>query len=80
LEKNLSKAVEMASKQRQVADDFSATFPQETIRAWSRMVKKWEADPSYPNPYISKERGTAVVVKIFSKTSDKCTNLLLPGD
>jgi len=22
----------------------------------------------------------AVVVKIFSKTSDKCTNLLLPGD
>lgn len=57
LGKNLSKAVEMASKQRQVADDFSATFPQETIRAWSRMIKQWEADPSYPNPYISKERG-----------------------
>ena len=57
LEKNLSKAVEMKSKQRQVADDFTTTFPQETIQAWSRMIKNWEADASYPNPYISKERG-----------------------
>jgi len=57
LEKNLSKAVEMALKQRQVANDFTATFSKETTQAWSRMVKNWEADASYPNPYMSKERG-----------------------
>ena len=58
LEKNLSKAVEMALKQRQVANNFTATFTRQTVQAWSRMVKEWEADPSYPNPYISKEQGT----------------------
>ena len=48
----------MASKQRQVTNDFTATFTRQTVQAWSRMVKEWEADPSYPNPYISKEQGT----------------------
>ena len=48
----------MASLQRQAANDFTATFPRDTVQAWSRMVKKWETDSSYPNPYVSKERGT----------------------
>ena len=57
LEKNLLKAVEMASKQRQVANDFTATFPPKTVQNWRCMVKEWEADPSYPNPYVLKEQG-----------------------
>lgn len=56
LQKNLLKAAEMSSKQRQVADDFTATFPHETIKSWSRMVNEWEADPSKPNPYVSEEK------------------------
>jgi len=47
----------MALGQRRVANDFTATFPRETVQAWSRMVKEWEADPSRPNPYVSKEQG-----------------------
>jgi hypothetical protein len=57
LEKGLLKADEMASKQRQAANDFSATFPKKIVRGWARMVKQWEANPSYPNPYVSKEHG-----------------------
>ena len=58
LEKNLSKAVEMALSQCQVANDFTATFPHKTVQTWGHMVKEWETNPSYPNPYISKEQGT----------------------
>ena len=47
----------MSSKQRQVADDFTATFPRETIQAWGLMVEEWEADPSKPNPYVLTEKG-----------------------
>jgi len=57
LETNLVKATEMASKQRKAADDFTATFPPDVIQQWRRMVREWEADPSRPNPYVSKDRG-----------------------
>ena len=46
----------MESRQRQAADDFTATFPRETTQKWTQMVKEWEANPSYPNPYVSEER------------------------
>ena len=55
---NLTKAAEMALKQRQAANEFSGTFPHETVQSWTKMVKDWENDHSRPNPYISKERGT----------------------
>jgi len=57
LETNLIKAMDMASKQRKAADDFTATFPPDTVQQWKRMVREWEADSSRPNPYISKDRG-----------------------
>lgn len=56
LETNLVKAVEMESIQRKAADDFTATFPPDTIRGWRRMVREWESDSSRPNPYISNDR------------------------
>ena len=52
----------MELKQRQAANEFTATFPHETIQAWRRMVKEWEADTSCPNPYVSKEQCTPPMV------------------
>ena len=49
----------MASIQRKAADDFTATFPYDTIVEWKRMVRDWEADPSCPNLYVSNDRGMA---------------------
>ncbi|KAF9780601.1 hypothetical protein BJ322DRAFT_1112591 [Thelephora terrestris] len=60
LEKNLAKAADTASRQCQVADNFTATFPREAIQDWTCMVREWEADPSYPNPYISRENASKV--------------------
>ena len=57
LDTNLIKAKEMASIQQKAADDFTTTFPQDTIFEWKRMVQEWEADPSRPNPYVSNVRG-----------------------
>jgi hypothetical protein len=57
LEKNILKANEMALEQRQAASNFSATFPDKTVKGWTRMVEEWEANPSYPNPYVLKELG-----------------------
>ena len=56
-ETNLIKAVEMASRQSKVADDFTATFPRNTVQQWRQMVEKWQANPLCPNPYVSNERG-----------------------
>ena len=64
----------MAWKQRQAAEDFTTTFPLETTQSWARMVKKWETNPSYPNPYISKEHG-----KCFLTSYDKCLNSFSPA-
>jgi hypothetical protein len=57
---NLVKAVEMASRQRKVANDFSTTFPRSTMQKWRQMVEEWQANPSRPNPYVSNERGTSL--------------------
>jgi hypothetical protein len=51
------KAVETASRQRQVAEDFTATFPYKTVQEWRQMVKEWQANSLRPNPYASNERG-----------------------
>ena len=55
LETNLTKALEMASIQRKVADDFSNTFPKEVIQQWEQMVMKWNENSLQPNPYVSSE-------------------------
>jgi hypothetical protein len=47
----------MASKQRKAANEFTETFPPDTVQQWRRMVRDWEVDSSLPNPYVSKDRG-----------------------
>jgi hypothetical protein len=51
------KAAEAKSRQRKVADDFTTTFPCETVQEWKDMVSKWQMDSSKPNPYVSNEQG-----------------------
>jgi hypothetical protein len=57
LETSLIKALEMLSKQHKTVDDFTAMFPPDTIQQWKCMVKEWEANSSWPNPYVSKDHG-----------------------
>ena len=59
----------MASIQRKVAIDFTATFPVDTVQQWRRMVREWEEDSSRPNPYVSRERG-----KLFYLISSTVTH------
>ena len=60
-ETNLVKVVELESKQRKVADNFTATFPDKTVKQWRRMLEKWEEDPLCPNPYVLSEQGALLV-------------------
>lgn len=51
----------MASKQQKVAEDFTTTFPNKTVKQWRKMLEKWEEDPLCPNPYISNEQGALLI-------------------
>ena len=46
--------------QRKAADDFTVTFPHETVQRWRKMVEEWQANHSRPNPYVSNEQGTSL--------------------
>jgi hypothetical protein len=61
----------MASKQRKAADEFTETFPPDTVQQWRRMVREWEANSSRPNPYVSKDRGRLFCC-IPSPTAHSC--------
>jgi hypothetical protein len=41
----------MQKKHRAIFEQFSTTFSPETLRQWTEMVEKWEADPKVFNPY-----------------------------
>ena len=62
----------MASIQRKAANDFTATFPPETVGKWQRMVQEWEANSSHPNPYVSNDHG-----KFFRLTLIIMTHIIL---
>ena len=46
----------MSAKHMEIFEKFSATFPQETVSRWVRMVERWESDPKAPNPYQESEQ------------------------
>ena len=60
--KNLREAVKMAERCESVCGDFEKNLPQETIHEWKVMKRRWEIDPSQPDPYQITERGEAVVL------------------
>lgn len=49
--KQMKKAVDMRTKQRDAFDKFNATFTEETVEKWDKMVSAWDADIKAPNPY-----------------------------
>lgn len=57
LHDGLENASEMYVVHQQLFDEFSATFPPETVAAWEQMVIDWEADMTKPNPYEEPAKG-----------------------
>jgi hypothetical protein len=41
----------MRNKHRAIFEQFSATFPVQTVRRWEQMVSEWKVDKSSCNPY-----------------------------
>jgi hypothetical protein len=41
----------MRDKQRLIFQQFSSTFPPQTVKEWEAMVLEWRNDRSKPNPY-----------------------------
>ncbi|KAI0644979.1 hypothetical protein C8Q79DRAFT_1001590 [Trametes meyenii] len=51
-QKDLMKARRMAEKQRGLFNEFSATFSQDTVKEWTRLVELWCANPTaVPDPF-----------------------------
>lgn len=45
------KAITMHNKHQTIFTQFSATFPESTVKEWEDKVAAWDADPSQPNLY-----------------------------
>jgi hypothetical protein len=42
----------MDKKHAQLFEQFSATFHQNTIASWEKLISAWKKDRSQPNPYL----------------------------
>ncbi|KAI0323170.1 hypothetical protein GY45DRAFT_1341622, partial [Cubamyces sp. BRFM 1775] len=59
LAKSLRQATQMAVKQRQIFNEFSATFPTDIVREWERVILLWNINPGRgPDPYEEPETTT----------------------
>lgn len=47
----------MSQRQQKNHDEFTATFPTDTILKWQKMVEDWNANRKAPNPYIEPVAG-----------------------
>jgi hypothetical protein len=47
----LKKAIKMHAKHRELFNKFNATFPEDVVMKWEKMVKEWNVDSNKPNPY-----------------------------
>lgn len=47
----------MRDKHRNIFRQFSATFREDTVQKWQKMVKEWNDDHSQPNPYAEPQCG-----------------------
>lgn len=41
----------MREKHRSIFEQFSSTFPPQTVQKWENMISEWKIDKSKPNPY-----------------------------
>lgn len=51
----------MAKRCEDICQDFEEHRSAKTIHEWKMMKRKWEIDPSQPDPYVLPERGKTVV-------------------
>jgi hypothetical protein len=49
---HLKEALEMCKKHQQLFEQFTATFQQNTIVSWEKLISAWKRDQSLPNPYL----------------------------
>ena len=59
--KNLREAVDMAKRCEDICKDFEKHRPPGTIHEWEMMKRRWEMDPSHPDPYRVIEKGEPAV-------------------
>ena len=59
--KNLREALDMAKRCEEVCEDFEKHRPPEVIHDWKMLKRRWELDPSQPDPFVLVEKGTTVV-------------------
>ena len=55
----------MNVRHTEIYEKFSATFPPDTVTRWSRMVERWEGDPTAPNPYREPEQSMFLIPYIY---------------
>ena len=59
--KNLQEALAMTKRCEDVCEDFEKHWPAEMIREWKEMKRRWEVDPTQPDPYVVVEKGKMVI-------------------
>ncbi len=42
----------MSQRQQKTHNEFTATFPCDTIQKWQRMIEVWNMNRKAPNPYV----------------------------
>ena len=59
--KNLREAVNMAKQCEDTCKDFEKHRPPAMVHEWKMMKRRWEVDPSQPDPYQIVEKGKTTV-------------------
>lgn len=70
--KNLREAVNMAKRCAAARDDFERHRDANVIYQWKMIKRRWELDPSQPDPYRIVEKGETFVQHIQSFLTSGC--------
>ncbi|KAI0671900.1 hypothetical protein C8Q78DRAFT_972892, partial [Trametes maxima] len=78
LSRNIRKAHKMGLKQRALFDEFSSTFPPDTIKEWTRLLELWCASPNaVPDPF-EEPQPSKVRLELAREDADPTTTRHLP--
>ena len=59
--KNLREALKMAKLCEDICEDFEKHQSEAMVHEWKMMKRRWEMDPSQPDPYQVTEKGEMAV-------------------
>ena len=51
----------MTKRCEDVCEDFEKHWPLEMIYEWKEMKRRWEIDPTQPDPYVVVEKGKLII-------------------